>query len=128
MANEIERYEIIAECYKRRYGQMAPGKDPGYIGPSIDDLPMEENQKRWERYLGSVNERADLLNELIRYHTKLATRDKHIDALVDAARAIADETYRYDDQLAPSLGALTKMREALAAYDKVDGAGDGAPK
>lgn len=56
-----ESYEIIAECYENRYGQMAPGKSEPPVGKSIDHLSLEDNMKRWADYLHSENEHYDLL-------------------------------------------------------------------
>lgn len=42
-----------------------------------------------------------------------------LERVASAARVVAADTYEYDDQLAPALGPLVKMREAL---DKLDDA------
>ena len=64
-------YEVIAECYKYRYRQMAPGKSAPPVGPSIDDLPMEENSQRFQQYLRSPQERDDLIAYVLRLQNEL---------------------------------------------------------
>ena len=67
-----ERFEVIAHCFRIRFGQMAPGKDsPAAMAPAIDDLSHEDNFKRWAEYIKSDKLENDLIGYILRLEHKL---------------------------------------------------------
>ena len=72
-----EAYEIIAELYNRRFGQMAPGKSvPMARGTQVGDLSCEENSKRFQDYLRSEDERYDFLDYIAQLQNKIEAMER----------------------------------------------------
>lgn len=54
MINENFRYDLLAELYEKRHGEIAPGKDrPAAMG-CLTDEERALNQVRWKEWLVNV--------------------------------------------------------------------------
>ncbi len=77
MTDSNERYEVLADLYHHRYGELAPGKDrPAAMGAQ-SGLDISCNESRWKKYLENevkhdaadkiiiLQAKADLVDELV---------------------------------------------------------------
>lgn len=70
-----ERYELIAELYHNRFGELAPGKDrPAAMGAQSEE-DRKANSRKWSRYLDDLAFK-DLETEVLNLRAELAELQK----------------------------------------------------
>lgn len=82
--NSSDRYEIVAELYRRQFGELAPGKDRSPLAGCQSAEEAEENRERWLGWLATTQ---PLERSLEKIHCMQHQAEQREEALRDASDA-----------------------------------------